>query len=309
MRAIFMGTPETAVPALEALTQEFEVVGVVCQPDRPVGRGLHEQAPPVKARAQQLGLEVNQPVKVRTGELRDWVLARAPDLILVMAYGRILPPDILAAAPHGCLNLHASILPRYRGAAPIQWAILRGESETGISLMQMDAGMDTGPVHLVRRLAIGANETSDELAARLSQLAASVVRDDLGKVLGAPSSPAPQSEAEATSAPMLRKEDGRIDWSWPAHRVHDHVRGMFPWPSAYTRAGTRTLKVLATRHCAFEGGHERPGTVLLADSGGVFVQCGQGVLELVRAQAEGRKAMSCVDLVHGRAIALGMRLE
>jgi methionyl-tRNA formyltransferase len=180
VRAVFFGTPAIAVPALEALCERAEVVAVVCQPDRPAGRGLSLAAPEVKVAAERLGLPVHQPTKIKNDEFLGWLRGLEADVALVIAYGRILPPAVLAAPRRGCVNLHASLLPRFRGAAPIQWAIVRGESETGISLMQMDEGCDTGPVFLRRAIAIGENETAGELAPRLAALAAEVVRDHLG---------------------------------------------------------------------------------------------------------------------------------
>jgi methionyl-tRNA formyltransferase len=308
MRAIFMGTPEIAVPALEALSHDFEVAGVVCQPDRPAGRGLQPNPPAVKRRAIELGFEVIQPLKVRTPDFLGWVRDRRPEFVLVMAYGRIVPPDVLATPPFGCLNLHASILPRYRGAAPIQWAVIRGEHETGISLMQMEAGLDTGPVYAVRKVTIDENETAGELAARLASLAAEVVRADLPKVLDRTLASVPQLESEATLAPMLTKDDGLIDWTRPAEQVHDHVRGMHPWPGAFTRLGGRTLKVLATRRSTLVAVDVTPGTVLTADSSGVLVACGQGVVEIARGKMEGRKPLSGPELANGRTLQRGMKL-
>src|SRR5689334_20250065 len=183
MRAVFFGTPELAVPSLRALSEVSEVVGVVCQPDRPAGRGLELRQPAVKRVALELGLTVYQPEKVRTGELANWLLERDLDVALVLAYGRILPKPVLEAPRRGCVNLHASLLPRYRGAAPIQWAIVRGEQQTGISLMQMDEGLDSGPVYSRHEIGIGPDETGAELAARLSELAAQVVRADLARVV------------------------------------------------------------------------------------------------------------------------------
>lgn len=309
MRAIFMGTPEIAVPAFEALSSDFEVVGVVCQPDRPAGRGLQQKAPPVKTHAVDRGIEVVQPAKIRTDDFLGWVKQKKPDFVVVMAYGRIVPSTVLEVPEYGCLNLHASILPRYRGAAPIQWAIIRGETQTGISLMRMEAGLDTGPVYATRTLAIGEDETAEGLAARLAALGAEVVHQDLPRVLDHTLSPLPQRHDQATLAPILKKEDGTIDWNLDAKRIHDHVRGMYPWPGAFTRIGSRTLKVLKTRPSALsEVEPARPGTVIAADSNGALVACGGGVLEVVRAQLEGRRALSGAELVQGRTLQIGMTL-
>ncbi|MET0595327.1 MAG: methionyl-tRNA formyltransferase, partial [Polyangiaceae bacterium] len=271
------------------------------------GRGLELHAPAVKVAARELGIPVTQPTKVRTPDFLAWVEEQRADVAVVIAYGRILTPAVLAAPKHGCMNLHASILPRYRGAAPINWCIVRGEKETGISLMQMDEGMDTGPVFTVRRIAIGENETAGELAGRLAELGAEVVRQDIPRAVRGELQAAPQDHAAATAAPPLEKQQGRIDWTRPAAEVHDHVRGMTPWPSAFTTSGGKMLKVLATKRSNL-GANEAPGTIVAADTSGVLVACGQGVLEITRAQVEGKKALDARDLVSGRTLVRGARL-
>lgn len=307
MRALFFGTPAIAVPALEALHEVAEVVGVVCQPDRPAGRGMALRPPPVKTAAARLGLPVHQPKKIKRPPLAAWVAEQNVDVALVMAYGRILPQAVLDAPRRGCLNLHASLLPRYRGAAPINWAIVRGESETGICLMQMDAGMDTGPVLSVHATPIGPEETAGELAERLADLAASVVRRDLEPAVRQELEPRPQDDEKATYAPMLEKSDGLVDWTLAADQVHDHVRGMTPWPGAFTTLRDRTLKI---HRCQLHGGEAdaEPGTVVVADRSGVVVACGRGLLELSTLQLPGKKAMAASNLVQGRALKTGDRL-
>lgn len=309
MRALFFGTPEIAVPALEALCEIAEVVGVVSQPDRPAGRGLALRAPAVKERALQLGLEVVQPTKVRTDEFAAWVRSKEASVALVMAYGRILPPAVLDAPSRGCMNLHASLLPKYRGASPITWAVVHGERETGISLMQMDVGLDTGPVYAMRRIAIDSNETSGELAVRLARLAADVVRDELVAAVDGRLCAEPQDADRATLAPILTRDHGRLDWRRSAHELHDHVRGMQPWPGAWTRLRGKLMKVLRTRERSEVGVDAAPGTVVLADGGGLVVACRQGALELLQVQLEGRKAMAARDFVAGRAVQAGDRLD
>jgi len=308
MRALFFGTPDIAVPSLRALAAVADVAAVVCQPDRPAGRGLKLQAPAVKQAAIELGIPVVQPTKIRTPEFLAWITDQRADVALVLAYGRILPPPVLAAPARGCLNLHASILPRYRGAAPINWAIVRGETETGMSLMQMDEGLDTGPVFTVRRISIGENETTGELAVRLGDLAADLVTGDVPRVVRGELTAAPQDHVAATLAPLLEKEQGRIDWQKSAAEVHNHVRGMTPWPSAFTRVGDKLLKVLATRRSTLAAPGEPPGTIVAADSGGVLVACADGVLELLRAQVEGKKPLDARDLVAGRTLTRGLGL-
>lgn len=312
VRALFFGTPAFSVPCLDALARVAEVVGVVCQPDKPVGRGLTLTAPPVKQRALELGLAVVQPTKLRTGEFAAWVREQKADLALVVAYGRILPPDVLAGPRLGCVNVHASILPRYRGAAPITWAIVRGETETGVTLMQMDAGMDTGAILETWRVSIGPDETAGELAERLSQLGAEAVRTGVPKVVAGAYAPRAQDDGEATLAPMLKKEDGAIDFARSARAVHDHVRGMSPWPGAFTRLGGRVIKV----HAAGLAGVAPPlaavpGEVVLADKNRVVVACGgdrREAVDLLRVQLEGKKPVTAGEWVGGRGVKQGDRL-
>lgn len=307
LRALFFGTPAIAVPSLDALTSVAEVTGVVCQPDRPSGRGLALTAPPVKERAIALGLPVVQPEKIGTPEFAEWVREQRPDVALVIAYGRILPRALLEAPRHGCLNLHASLLPKYRGAAPITWSIAHGEVETGISLMQMDEGMDTGPVFAQHTLPIGPDMTADELSVALAQLAADVVRKDLLRAVAGEITPEPQDDTLASTAPLLRKEDGRIDWARDMRAVHDHVRAMTSWPGAFTHAGGKLLKVLATQRGS-EVTAAPPGTVVVAGKHGLEVACGRGTLRILRGQLEGKKALNAQELVSGRAVSLGMVL-
>jgi methionyl-tRNA formyltransferase len=311
VRALFFGTPAIAVPALDALYAVAGVggiAGVVCQPDKPAGRGLELRPPPVKLRAIELGLPVVQPAKVRTPEFAAWVRDAGADVALVIAYGRILPPAVLEAPRRGCLNLHASLLPWYRGAAPIPWAIVRGETETGISLMQMDEGMDTGPVFSRHRLPIGAETTADALTLELAELAAEVVRADLGRAVAGELLSVAQDHAAATTAPMLEKEHGRIAWARPAQAVHDHVRGMTSWPGAFTTARGKALKVLESRVGAGDGEAGPPGTVVAAGKQGIDVACGTGTLRVLRAQVEGRKALGAAELTGGRSVTAGMVL-
>lgn len=307
MRTAFFGTPAIAVPALSALAEVSQVVLVVCQPDRPAGRGLSVTEPAVKVRARELGIEVLQPTKVRTPDFAADLRARDLDVAVVMAYGRILPVGVLEAPRLGCVNLHASILPKYRGAAPITWSVVNGETTTGVSVMQMDEGMDTGPVFTVREVPIGPDATAGEVSDLLAACAAEVVRLDLPRVVRGELRATPQDHAAATMAPMLTKEDGRIDWSRPAARVHDHARGMSPWPGAWTTVGGKLLKVLETRIGMGEAGGA-PGEVVVAHKGRCEVACGDGRVEIVRAQVEGKKALGASDLVSGRTLAMGMRL-
>jgi methionyl-tRNA formyltransferase len=300
MRAIFFGTPPIAVPSLAALGEVSEVVGVVTQPDRPAGRGMELRAPAVKLAALERGLAVAQPAKVRDGSLRSWLEARKPDVLLVLAYGRILPPDVLGVAPAGALNLHASLLPRLRGAAPIEWAILRGDTETGVSLMQMDEGLDTGAVLSRHCLTIGAEETGGELAERIGILAADVVRRDLVAAVSGKLAAEPQDPALATLAPPLRREDGLVDFREPAASVANRVRALAPRPGAFTLAGRKTLRLGAVR-AVVETKPGDPGTVRV-ERGVPWVTTGFGSLEILRATPEGRREAAGRDLVNGRVL-------
>ncbi|NRA32111.1 MAG: methionyl-tRNA formyltransferase [Polyangiaceae bacterium] len=309
MRTVFFGTPEIAVPALAALAESTNLVTVYCQPDRPAGRGMRLIEPPIKKKALELGLRVQQPVKVRDGRLATELRELQVDYALVLAYGRILPQDVLDAPRLGCLNLHASLLPAYRGAAPINWAIINGERETGISLMQMDEGMDTGPVFLKRRLSIREDQNAGELAAELSELAASMVREDLPKVPAGEATCTPQNAALATLAPPIRAEHTGIDFSKPVRQIINQVRGLFPKPAATTQAGKKRLKLVrVSAGPADLGAGHAPGTIVRADKGGLFVRCGEGCLKIDIAQLEGKKALPARDLVNGRALVEGMVL-
>jgi methionyl-tRNA formyltransferase len=311
MRAVFMGTPELAVPSLDALCDVAEVAGVICQPDRPAGRGMQLTPPPVKVRAVERGLEVIQPTKLRDGTVAKWIRGQQADVALVVAYGRILPRDVLDAPRTGCLNVHASLLPKYRGAAPITWAIVRGEKETGVGLMRMEEGLDTGGVYAEKRTPIDPNETAGELSKRIALLAAELVRESLIATVEGKLEIRPQDDAHATLAPILKKEDGIIDWSKRAQAIHDHVRGMSPWPGATTRANGKTLKIHRTRVTDYDLAstvERAPGVILLADKHRVVVAAGEGAVEIVEAQPEGKKAMPAGDLVNGRVLAVGQKL-
>lgn len=263
--------------------------------------------PPVKEAAKALGLPVYQPVRVRDGELEAWLRELDVDVAVVAAYGRILPPGVLAAPRKGCVNLHASILPAYRGAAPIQWALMRGESETGISLMQMDEGLDTGGVYAVRRCPISPDADAGSLTDELAALAADVVRNELMSALEGRLVALPQDERSATYAPPISREHQAIDWTRPPHEIVNQVRGLAPAPGAVTSVGERRLKILEAR-VGSASEHGTPGLVIEAESGAVEVACGAGSVELRRAQAEGRTVQTGRDLLNGRFIQAGQRL-
>jgi methionyl-tRNA formyltransferase len=257
---------------------------------------------------------VIQPTKLRDGTVAKWIRDKGADLALVVAYGRILPRDVLDAPKHGCLNVHASLLPNYRGAAPITWAIVRGEQETGVDLMRMEEGLDTGGVYAEKRTPIDPNETAGELSKRLSIVAADLVREALREVVEGKLPLRPQDDSRATLAPILKKEDGAIDWSKPARAIHDHVRGMSPWPGAFTKIEGRTLKIHRTRlvdSTVLSVTQRAAGVIVLADKNGVFVACGPDgseTIEIVDAQPEGKRAMPARDLVHGRILSVGAKL-
>lgn len=283
-----------------------QVVGVVSQPDRPAGRGLIRTAPAVKTFALEAGLELIQPEKVRTGELEAWLRARQADVALVLAYGRILPPGVLDAPRFGCVNLHASLLPRYRGSAPIQWAILRGDTQTGISLMQMDAGMDTGPVYSRHAIGIGPDETGGELADRLAKLAAEVTLSDLPTALAGELIAEPQDSAAATTAPPIERDHGRIAWQESAATIHNLVRALAPRPGATTSVRGKQLRLTKTRLVA-AAPPLAPGE-LRVERPRILVGTANGALELVAAQLEGKREMPALDLANGRALVDGERL-
>jgi len=310
LRALFFGTPAFSVPCLDALASIAEVVGVVCQPDKPVGRGLTLTAPPVKQRATELGLPVVQPTKLRTGEFAEWVRAQRADVAVVIAYGRILPQDVLDGPRLGCVNAHASLLPKLRGAAPITWAVVRGERESGVTLMKMDAGTDTGAMLAKWAIPIGDDETAGELSERLSALGARAVEEGLPKYVAGGLTAEAQDESLATMAPMLKKDDGAIDFTKSAKAVHDHVRGMSPWPGAFTRLQGKVVKVHVTaRTTVTTPDGATPGEVVLADKARVVVACGEReAIDLVRVQLEGRKAIAAGEWVMGRGVKRGDRL-
>jgi methionyl-tRNA formyltransferase len=262
----------------------------------------------VKVRAIERGFLVAQPTKLKTGEFATWLRERNADVALVVAYGRILPQDVLDAPRLGCVNVHASLLPKYRGAAPIAWAIVRGERDTGITLMKMDAGMDTGDMLEQWSTPIDGEETAGALSERLSVLGARAVREGLPKYLAGRYAPKKQDDSEATVAPLLKKDDGVLRFDRAARAVHDHVRGMNPWPGATTTIGDKTLKIHSSRVCSVEKSGAAPGEVILADKSRVLVACGQGSIELVRVQLEGRKAMTAVEWFVGRGVKEGDRL-
>jgi len=303
MRIAFLGTPAFAVPALDALASAgHEVVVVVAQPDRPAGRGQELREPATKGWARARGVPVLQPTKVRDGVLAGQLSALSPDLLVVVAYGRILGEDLLRLAPQGAVNVHASILPRFRGAAPIQWAVAEGERETGVTIMQMDAGLDTGDILLQRTLPVG-DDDAGTLAPRLAALGGEALVLALRLLEAGAIVPVRQDGAKATLAPVLEKEHGRLDFRLPAARLAARIRGFSPWPGAFTSVGGRALKVHSAR-AAGEGGLA-PGAAR-ATNDGLLVGCGEGSALLVtEVQLEGKRRVPAAEFLRGHPIPEG----
>jgi methionyl-tRNA formyltransferase len=308
VRAIFCGTPEIAVPSLEALAEIAEIVGVVCQPDRPAGRGMHLRSPAVKTRALELGLDVYQPLKVRDGSLAVWMREKRADLALVIAYGRILTEETLTAPRLGCVNLHASILPEFRGAAPIQRALLAGKTETGVCLMQMDQGMDTGDILACHKLPIAAEDDAGTLAARLGALAATITKEELPRFFRGELTPRKQDESRATYAPPLTKEDSEPRFNRTPEEVVGQIRGLSPRPgvsASVTREGAprKQLKILLGKIWETSESLD-PGRVLWAGKHLLVGTAGLPV-EVLLAQPEGKKPQGAADLRNGRVLVDG----
>lgn len=313
-----MGTPEFSVASLERLIFDgHEVAAVFTQPDKPAGRGKHLHAPPVKVFALGRGIPVHQPAKIKTNdEVRAIFETISADACVVTAYGKILPPWMLALPRLGCINVHASLLPRYRGAAPINWAIANGEKETGVTIMAMDIGMDTGPMLAKRSIAIGDRETAPELSARLAHLGADLLSETLPRVERAEIEPSIQDDNQATYAPMLKREDGRIDWRMSASEIANRVRAFQPWPGTYTdfRGGRLTIW---RAHDAPEaapseasGFGAEPGTILNIDEPGITVACsGSSALLIEEIQVEGKRRVSAREFANGARLKRGDRIN
>jgi methionyl-tRNA formyltransferase len=307
-RAIFMGTPDFALPSLRALHQLTEVVAVVAQPDRPAGRGQKTMAPPVARWASIEGVRLLQPPKLREPEVLAALAELEPTVIVVAAYGKILPRGLLELPSRGCVNVHASLLPKYRGAAPVQWAIARGESVTGVSLMRMDEGLDTGAVYAEESLAIDPQDTGGSLTARLADLGGALLTRMLPSILEGNLEAVPQDHTLATLAPKLTREDAVLSFGRPARELEVRVRAFQPWPGAVVvlPGGTR-LKILEAT--LVPGGAGRGGEVLAAGSEGIVVACGEGALALELVQAEGRRAMRAGEFLAGHSLPVGTLLH
>lgn len=308
LRIIFMGTPDFSVPALLALhNSRHEVVLAITQPDRPKGRGRKLAPSPVKKKALKLGYEVYQPTTFKSAETEERLIRTRSDLMVVVAFGAILPQKILDIAPMGAINIHASLLPRHRGAAPIHWAILKGDRETGVTTMQLDAGMDTGDILLAAKTPILPEDTASSLHDRLSQMGANLLIDTIDSLIDATITPAAQDHSVATYASMLTKQSGEIDWSQPSEVLHRFIRAMDPWPGAYTFCDDKRIKVFKARPVAFPIS-EPPGTVLKGFSHELLVATSDGAMSILELQEASGKRLAVKDYLCGCCMAPGSRL-
>ncbi|MEA3464493.1 MAG: methionyl-tRNA formyltransferase [Thermodesulfobacteriota bacterium] len=306
IRTVFMGTPDFALSTLAGLIDlELNMVGVFTQPDRPKGRGKKLAAPPVKELAAKHGIPVFQPQRLRDEEAVVQVAELAPDLIVVVAYGQILPQSVLDIPKYGCINVHASLLPRHRGAAPINKAIIDGDQIAGVTTMMMDIGLDTGDMLVKHSVDIFPQETAGQLHDRLAKLGCEAMVETVARLCAGTLKRESQDDSQSTYASMMKKEDGRIDWQQDAATIHNLVRGLDPWPGAYTTLEGETLKVADTRVCEGSG---VSGTVLHADGDGVIVACGDGALKIDGLQLPGKKRLCAADFLRGRTLEVGTQL-
>ncbi len=309
LRIVFMGTPDFAVPALQALLDSpDQVVAVICQPDRKKGRGRKLSPPPVKLLALQAGIPVLQPTAIRTKEFLETIQDLRPDLIVVTAYGRILPGSLLNLPPMGTINVHGSLLPKYRGAAPIQWAVINGETETGVTIMQMDEGMDTGDILLPVSLPIEEDDTSGTLFVKLSELGGQALVKAIALLKEDRLQPVKQDDSLATEAPMLSKKMGQLNWSRDAAELHCLIRGLDPWPSAYGFLAGRRFRFFKPQVIRKEV-VEEPGTLCRADKNGILVATGDDYLLIREIQPEGKKRMSVQSCLCGMKLPVGERFS
>jgi methionyl-tRNA formyltransferase len=336
LKVVFMGTAELSCTSLQALAadRQFSVTAAVTQPDRSKGRTLKPQSSPVKVLAQKLGLPLLQPARIRDEKFIADLRALRPELIVVAAYGQILPPDILDLPPHGCLNVHTSLLPKYRGAAPIQWAIAQGDAETGVTIMKMDAGLDTGDIVAQSSTPISPEDDSASLHDRLARLGAELLVQTIPDYVAGKIQPRPQPAEGVSLAPKIKKEDGRIDWNLPAQTIRNRLRAFTPWPGAFTflsdvvgRASPRAEPgIISTERLAgslappqrhllkiwkavpIEKSGEA-GTVLSADKSGIMVACGQGALRILELQREGGRRMNAAEFLAGHPLTAGEKFE
>ncbi|MGI6092796.1 MAG: methionyl-tRNA formyltransferase [Veillonellaceae bacterium] len=304
-RVIFMGTPDFAVPCLDMLVEEgYEVVAAITQPDRPKGRGHKLTPSPVKARALEYGIDILQPEKIKNPEFVTQLTALKPDIIIVVAFGQFLPKNILDLPPLGCINVHASLLPYYRGAAPIHWAIINGETKTGVTTMYMDIGMDTGDMILMAETPIDAADTTGCLHDKLSVLGAKVLKDTVQLILKGNAPRIPQPNEEATYAPLLTRDLEKINWDCSADKIHNLVRGLTPWPGSYCKFKDKHLKVWETKvvnACALG----QPGRINQITQTSIIVETASGLIELLTVQPENKRRMSARDYASGYGLRTG----
>jgi methionyl-tRNA formyltransferase len=305
LRIVFCGTPEFAVSSLRRLAErpEFSIEAVITQPDRARGRGHHVSSSPVKEAALEIGLHVYQPETIKSESAQEFLKRVAPDAVVIIAYGQIVPARLLTIPRLGWLNLHASLLPRYRGAAPIHWAIANGETITGLTTMQIDAGMDTGQTLLRREVEIGPEETAPELGARMSAVGSELVAESLLRFDRGEISPAPQDEKNASYAPILKKEDGRIDWSRPAQQIYNRIRGLAPWPGSYSTFRGQTCHLWGRPEPRGAAGEQVTPGEIAPSTKEIYLICGEGTfLRLESIQIEGRKKISAREFANGARI-------
>ena len=305
MRIAFMGTPDFSVPCLRALIERGrDVVGVFCQPDKPVGRKQILTPPPVKELALQYGIRVLQPTTLRNGAGLALLKELEPELVIVVAYGKILPEDFLSYPKYGCVNVHASLLPKYRGASPIHWAILNGDSETGVTTMQMDAGMDTGDILRVEKVPISIDDTAESLFETLSVLGAETMLATIDDIEQGRAHPVPQDHAQATTVGLLTKQLGEVDWTKPALQIHNKIRGLYSWPGAYTFLDGTMLKL--HKSTLTNDKSEKPAGTVVQSKDRLLVCCGDGqCIELSEVQLVGKKRMAAADFLRGHAVPVG----
>ena len=310
MKIVFMGTPDFAVPSLQAILDSGHMAaGVFTQPDKPKGRGHALTPPPVKVLAERYQIPVFQPRTLRAEETEAQIRKISPDLIVVVAYGKILPPEILKIPLNGCVNVHASLLPKYRGAGPIQWSILNGETVTGVTTMYMGEGLDTGDILLQKETAIGENETAGELYDRLSEIGATLLMETIGRMEQGNLAPVRQDDEQATYAPMLTKEMSLLDFSCPAEKVHNKIRGLSPWPCAQAQLGGKRLKIYKSEIVhTIDMRQAVCGSIV--DGKEFIVACGEGsAIRLLEVQGEGARRMSGAEFLRGHPVSLGERLS
>lgn len=321
MRVVFCGTPEFAVPTLKHLLAQpdFHVLAAITQPDRPRGRGMQVSASPVKEVAVAAGVPVHQPEKIRNPESQTMLQQLAPDCLVIIAYGQIIPARLLPIAKYGWINLHGSLLPKYRGAAPVQWAIANGETKTGLTTMRIDLGMDTGEMLLRQEIEIGPRETTPELASRMAEAGAPLMAQTLRGLAAGTVTPQAQNHSEATYAPMLKKEDGKIDWARPASEIFNRMRAFAPWPGSYTRFRGQTCHIFAEpvsndvtqpqfNQLGFGGANgPSPGTLWITPQG-LLVSCGRATeLRILSVKKEGGKTVDAIEFAHGARLTEGER--